>query len=171
MSPEMDVFEAIYSLRAMRRLKPDPVPDKVVARVLEAAIQAPSSVNRQPWRFLVIRDRALKEKIAEYYLEAWNHTYGASATQGQSLDPATLRVLRSADYLARHMADAPLLVLVCLLGRPPADPIRASSRYGSVYPAVQNLMLTARALGLGTTLTTVYKRYDGEIKELLGIPE
>src|SRR6266545_421024 len=72
----MDVFEAINPTRAMRLLKPDPVPDELVWKVLDAAIRAPSGGNRQPWNFIVVRDEAAKKKIAEWYLEAWKASYG-----------------------------------------------------------------------------------------------
>ncbi len=156
----------------MRRLKPDPVPEEALAKVLEAATQAASAVNRQPWRFLVLQDPTVKEKIANYYRDAWNHAYGAAAAQNvSSLDPANRRVLKAANHLAQHMAEVPVLILVCVVGRPSTGARAASSRYGSVFPAVQNLMLAARALGLGTTLTTLHKEHEQEIKELLDIPQ
>jgi nitroreductase len=167
---ETGVFEAMYTLRAMRRLRPDPVPDEALARVLEASAQAASGANLQPWRFLLIRDSEIKKKIAEYYLDAWDHAYGDAAVESAQ-DPAWQRVLRSARHLAHHFAEVPVLVLVCMLGRPPKDPAAAAGRYGSIYPAVQNLMLAARGLGLGTTLTTLHKRHDQKVKELLDIPE
>jgi nitroreductase len=168
----MGDFAAMYSLRAMRRLKSDPVTEQALAEILEAATQAASAVNRHNWRFLVIRDRAVKEKIAYYYGEAWNHACGAAAAHDpSSLEPASRRVLKAASHLAHHLAKVPVLILARMPGRPLTEARAASSRYGSVYPAVQNLMLAARTLGLGTTLTTLHKRHDKEIKELPDIPE
>jgi nitroreductase len=163
----MDVFEAIGTQRAMRRLKPDPVADEHLWTILDAAIKAPSGGNSQPWNFLVIRDPETKRKIAGYYLDAWNRIYGPFRDFAHA-DPATARVFNSADHLANHLAEVPVLILAT--GR--RDSIAPGSPAGaSVYPAVQNLMLAARALGLGATITTLHMEHDQEVKELLGIPE
>ncbi len=162
----MDVFEVINTTRAMRRLKPDPVPDELIWKVLEAAIRAPSGGNRQPWNFIVIRDPDKKKKIAAWYLEAWNATYGA-AREAMAADPNAARMFASADHLANHLAEVPVLIIAAIRG---GD--TGTSPAGSyVYPAVQNLMLAARALGLGTTLTTLHRAHEGDVKELLAIPD
>jgi nitroreductase len=153
--------------RAMRRLKADPVPDELIWKVLEAAIRAPSGGNRQPWNFVVIRDQAKKKKIAEWYLEAWKQAYGPVKQMATS-DPELAKTYRSADHLANHLAEVPVLILATVQ----QSGIAAVSPPGaSVYPAVQNLMLAARALGLGTTLTTLHRAHEADVKELLGIPE
>ncbi len=162
----MDVFEVINTTRAMRRLKPDPVPDELIWKVLEAAIRAPSGGNRQPWNFIVIRDPDKKKKVAAWYLEAWNATYGA-AREAMAADPNAARMFASADHLANHLAEVPVLIIAAIRG---GD--TGTSPAGSyVYPAVQNLMLAARALGLGTTLTTLHRAHEGDVKELLAIPD
>ncbi len=163
----MDLFEAIGTLRAMRRLKPDPVSDEELWTILDAAIKAPSGGNRQPWNFVVIRDQETKAKIAEYYLDAWNGSYGRLRDSAQA-DPAAARTYRSADHLAHHLADTPVLILVTVhrSGIAPMSPAGAS-----IYPAVQNLMLAARALGLGCTITTLHREHEAEVKALLGIPD
>ena len=163
----MDIFEAINSQRAMRRLKPDPVPDDLIWKVLDAAIRAPSGGNRQPWNFIVIRDPDTKKKIAEYYLDSWNKSYGL-IKQAALASPATAKTYSSAEYLANHLAEVPVLIIatVNLSGVAPVTPPGAS-----IYPAVQNLMLAARALGLGTALTTFHRAHEAEVKQLLGIPE
>ena len=162
----MDVFEVINTTRAMRRLKPDPVPDELIWKVLEAAIRAPSGGNRQPWNFIVIRDPETKKKIAAWYLEAWNATYGA-AREAMAADPNAARMFSSADHLANHLAEVPVLIIAAIRG---GD--TGTSPAGSyVYPAVQNLMLAARGLGLGTTLTTLHRAHEDEVKELLAIPD
>src|SRR3989337_476169 len=102
----MDLFEAINTQRAMRRLKPDPVPDDLIWKVLDAAVRAPSGGNRQPWNFIVIRDAETKKKIAEHYLQSWNTAYGPFR-QPALASPATAGTFRSADYLAKHLADVP----------------------------------------------------------------
>jgi nitroreductase len=163
----MDLFEAIYTLRAMRRLKPDPVPDEDVWKVLDAAIRAPSGGNRQPWRFVVVRDPEKKRKIGEWYLDGWNKMYGP-VRDAAPAGSAGARTFRSADYLANHIADAPCLIFPCVDSSGVAS---VSGTGANIFPAVQNLMLAARALGLGTTLTTLHRTHDAEVKELLGIPE
>jgi nitroreductase len=163
----MEFFDVIRTQRAMRRLKPDPVSDEDLWTILDAAIHAPSGGNMQGWNFLVIRDRAAKEKIGGWYLDAWDRVYGPRR-EGMLQDERMFRMFKSADYLANHLADAPVLILATLQNRAgmPTD----ASQGGSIYPAVQNLMLAARALGLGTTLTTLHRSHEKEVKELLGIP-
>ena len=164
----MDMFETIGTQRAMRRLKPDPISDEDLWKILDAAIKAPSGSNRQPWNFIVVRDAETKRKIGEYYLDAWNKAYVSGPGQAALREPRMAGVYRSAEHLAHHLADAPVLIIATIR----KDGASISSTAGaSIYPAVQNLMLAARALGLGTTLTTLHKFHEEEVKELLGIPE
>ncbi|MBI2913839.1 MAG: nitroreductase family protein, partial [Chloroflexi bacterium] len=151
----------------MRRLKPDPVSEDLIWKVLEAAIRAPSGGNRQPWNFIVVRDAETKRKIAEYYLDGWSKSYGL-IKQAALASPATARTYASAEYLANHLADVPVLIIATVnhSGVAPVSPPGAS-----IYPAVQNLMLAARALGLGTALTTLHRAHEAEVKQLLGIPD
>jgi nitroreductase len=163
----LDIFEAMNTQRAMRRLKPDPVPEELIWRLLDAAVKAPSGGNRQPWNFIVIRDAETRAKLAEYYLDGWNTTYGPMRQAAQT-SPAIARTFNSADYLANHLAEVPVLIMATL------DPSRVAPVTppgANVFPAVQNLLLAARALGLGATLTTVYRTHEAEVKQLLGIPE
>ena len=151
----MDIYEAIYTTRAMRRLRPDPVPLDVQARILDAAIRAPSEPDAR--RFLLVDDPGLKRQIAALYLAVW---------EGM-VDPATIppmfqRVFRSGDHLARHFAEVPLLLFG--FGR------TAGSGGGSVFPALQNAMLAARAEGVGSTLTMFLNSRHDEVLELLGVP-
>ena len=162
--PNFDLFEAIHTQRAIRRFAAVPVPMELVRQTLEAAVRAPSGGNQQPWAFVVITEPELKHRIAVLYRQAWNEVYGPqerAATLSQ-------QVHTSASYLAEHMAEAPVLVLACVShdGSP-----SSMGRGASIYPAIQNLMLAARALGLGTALTTLHKRYEREVKEILSIPE
>jgi nitroreductase len=163
----LELLEAINTQRAMRRLKPDPVPDELIWKVLEAAIRAPSGGNRQPWNFIVIRDEAKKKKIAEWYVEAWNKAYGPIKQMAQS-NAELAKTYRSADHLANHLAEVPVLIMATIQqsGIAPVSPAGAS-----IYPAVQNLMLAARALGLGTTLTTLHRAHEDDVRKLLGIPD
>ncbi len=169
---ESDFFEVIGTQRAMRRLKPDPVPQEYIKKVIWAATRAPSGGNAQPWRFLVIQDPETRKKIAELYSSVWEEyvrpAYASAATlQGEAAE-SNARVLRSAQYLADHMADVPVLILACTFTQAVNAGVASGS---SIYPAVQNLMLAARALGLGTALTTLHRQKQDEVRELLGIPE
>jgi nitroreductase len=164
MPEEIGLFEAMYSQRAIREFKPDPVPDELVRRLIEAATKAPSGSNRQDWRFLVIRDYETKRKIGEYYNQARSSRYGAGAPASNV--PARRRA--ASDYMAEHLHDVPVLILACIQHN--GGPTNMS-RGGSIYPAVQNILLAARGLGLGSVITSLHKRYENEIKELLGIPE
>ncbi len=163
----MDIFEAINTQRAMRRLKPDPVPDELVWKVLDAAVKAPSGANRQPWNFIVIREPDTKAKIAAWYLDGWEKTYGP-LRQAAMASPAIAKTYASADRLANHLAEVPVLIMVTL---DPARVAPVTPPGANVFPAVQNLLLAARALGLGATLTTVYRPHEADVKQLLGIPD
>lgn len=166
-TPEISLFEAIHTQRAIRRFTDEPVSDEAIRRILEAAIRAPSGRNTQPWRFIVIRDTATKRRIGDYYRRACEE-----AGIGQEPIPGlSKKVNDSVTHLAYHMGEAPVLILACYeyLNE---DAVRPSTLLtgSSIYPAVQNLLLAARALGLGTSLTTVHSMFEEEIKDLLGIP-
>jgi nitroreductase len=164
----MDLFEAMESLTAHRRLKPDPIPRELIEKVIFYATRAASGGNRQGWEFVVITDRDKVAEVGRHYREMSDV---AGRPAAADTDPVTQRVYDSADYLAEHMGEAPCLILVCLADAQPEDRKRLVPRYGSIFPAVQNLMLAARAFGLGTVLTTRHRPREKEIKELLGIPE
>ncbi len=175
MPNEMGIFEAMRTQRAIRRFKPTPVPDELITKVLDAAIRAPSGSNRQAWYFIVIRDPGVKSKIGEIYGTTW-HGRTAMRRDPKAI-PVDPRLFETWKYTADHMADAPVLILACLgegaTPRPTGeDEQRAveATRGASIYPAVQNLLLAARAVGLGTTLTTVHVVSETQIKEILGIP-
>lgn len=176
MTREMGLFQTMRTQRAIRRFRPDPVPDSLLRRVLEAATHAPSGGNKQPWFFIVVKDPELKRQIGRYYKESWHSRFVALLDKGSAGLP--MNVYGPSRYLADHMGEAPVLVLVCFrpVGSwsqtpPGARPIKPEMRFASIYPAVQNLLLAARAVGLGATLTTVHIAYEPEIKQLLGIPD
>ena len=159
----MPLGEAIRTQRAIRRFKPDPIPDADMREILEAAIRAPSGGNRQPWRFLVVRDTELRRKVGKLYHEAWwakRKDEGIFGPEGFSPDD---RVARSAMRLADEMGDAPLILLACAR----AHGVRPMA---SVIPAVQNLLLAARALGIGGTITALHPVIEERLYQLLGIP-
>ena len=156
----MELFEAISTTRAMRRLDPDrPVSEADLWTILEAATKAPSGGNRQVARWLVVTDPDRRARIGALYGESWNSVrQGYVDAQGEG---APSSILRSADYLAAHMGEAPAIIIPCSRAGDPA----------SVYPACQNLFLAARALGLGTALTTVHRMKEKEVKAVLDIPD
>ena len=164
---DISLFEAIHTQRAIRRFTGEPVSDEVIERILEAAVRAPSGRNTQPWRFVIIRDADTKQKIGDYYRLACE-----DAGIGQEPIPGlSKKVNDSVTHLANHMGDAPVLILACYeyLTEDTVGPSTLLTG-SSIYPAVQNLLLAARALGLGTALTTVHSIFESEIKALLGIP-
>lgn len=160
----IDLFEAIYSQRAIRRFRSEPVPEELIYKILDAAIRAPSAANRQPWRFLVVTDRTLKEQVASLYKRSWDEVYGGPSS-GTTL---SVGIRSSATHLAEYMADVPVLIIACI-GHDGSSSNLA--RGSSIYPAIQNLMLAARGLDLGTVITTLHKRYEAEVKGIFGIPE
>lgn len=160
----MDVFEAIWTTRAMRRLDPDrDVSDEDVRTILEAALKGPTGGNQQPIRWLVIRDAETKRALQKVYLRCWEKGRKPYEERPGTVAP---NVLSSADYLANNLHLAPVVVIAC------ADTGTSRRRQdASVYPSVQNLLLAARALGLGTTLTTAHLLEEDTVKEILNIPE
>ncbi len=167
----MDLFDAMSTQRSMRRLKPDPVPESVIRQILDLAICAPSGGNRQGWSFVVVRDAAKRARLGELYRQAWGELlklpYYAAASQAPP-DSLAGRMLASARHLSEHLGEAPVLVLACIALDPGVKPTMTTG--ASIYPAVQNLMLAARSLGVGSCLTTIHKYRDAQVKELLGIP-
>ena len=176
-----DLFDALRTLSSVRRFRPDPIPNSVLRHVIEAATHAPSARNAQPWYFLVVREPDAKRAIAALYLAAWRRAQAFTAAANADADikdrPGYTRMMRAVDQLATHLDSAPALVLACLdttqLG-PMADGagtvLAPQSAYASIFPAVQNLMLAARGLGLGSTLTTVYAGVEADLKAVVGVP-
>ena len=163
MSEEIGLFEAMHTQRAIRYFKPDAVPKEAIDKILEAASKAPSGTNRQMWHFVVVQDDGLRGKLAEIYRKA-----GRNALPNlQWLQDANPRILRSATHLIEHLDDAPVLLLACIEHGGSTNLTTGSS----IYPAVQNILLAARGLGLGSVLTTFHKQYEDEVREILGIPD
>jgi nitroreductase len=160
---DIGLLEAIYSQRATRHFSTRPVSSDDVTTILKAAVRAPSGGNRQPWRFVVIRDSETKRRLGEWYLSAW------MATVEESL--RSQEAYRSGEDLGKGMADIPVVILACIDQDLGFGGLSTVTEGASVYPAVQNLLLTARSLGLGTVLTTLHTLHEQEIKDLLGIPE
>ncbi len=166
-----DIFEAMRTQRAMRRLKTDPVPEEYLRKIIWAATRAPNGGNVQPWRFLVIQDAEKKRALQRIYSEQWNpylERYDLTAPMPEETRRSMALSLERGTYLSDHLHEVPAIIIPCgfLL------PINAGIASGSsIYPAIQNLMLAARALGLGTVLTTLHRQNEGAVRELLGIPE
>lgn len=176
MHEDPGLFATLHSLRAMRRLKPDPVPGTLIERILDAAVCAPSGQNSQPWAFLVVTDAADKRFFGEHYRHWIYDRFGAALRED---DPSTARgrSINAARHLAEHMHEAPVLLMV--MGQrdwpfsiPPEERRgKAPPSYGSVYPCVQNILLAARGLGLGASLTTMHQMFEEALHERFGIPD
>jgi nitroreductase len=164
-----DLFEIIRTTRSMRRLKPDSVPNDLIRKILEAGVCAPSGGNMQRWRFLVITDAEIKRTVGAYYKRAWDEQVAPRYRSGEPAPGMSrerfLRLLDAAEYLAAHIHEAPVWIVPCLEG---GAPTRTSG--SSIYPAVQNMLLAARALGLGATLTTLYLQFAEKAEAALGLP-
>jgi nitroreductase len=167
----VDLLEALYTTRAMRRVKPDPIPPDVQARILDAAIRAPSGGNTQAWRFLLVDDPDVKAALGPLYRDSidrlWATIYrdriaAANADPDDPESAATLRMQRSAQHLADHFEVVPLF----LFGFVQFDPSG-----GSIFPAVWSAMLAARAEGVGSALTSVMGVFHKEeVLAALGVP-
>jgi len=169
--PELSLVEAIYTLRAMRRLSPEPVPEQDLRFLVDAATQAASASNQQHWAFIIVTDAEQRRRLGEIYREVGRAVIRDQALASGRLPPETERVYRNAMQLVEGMGSVPALILVVARGPHPTDAVQAAAWYGSLFPAVQNLMLAARSRGLGTTLTTLHKLREAEVKAVLGIPE
>ena len=163
----MDVFEAMETCRAIRYLKPDPVPDELITKLIFAATRAPSPGNSQGWDFVVVTDPAAKATIGGAIEAAM-----ASRIEGhtETGERSSTLMMRGALNLARTVAYAPVLVFVCGGVVYPVERPTEAFTWSAIYPAAQNLILAARALGLGTTFTTFHHIADTTIREVLGIP-
>jgi len=168
-----DLFDIIHSTRAMRRLKPDPVPNALVRRILEAGQCAPNGSNAQRWRFMVVKDPAIKKAVQVWYKKAFDEVVGphyrkAEPPPGMDRDRLQ-RQAAAAEHLTEHFHEAPVWIVLCIDHRGERAPGRMSG--ASIYPAAQNMLLAARALGLGATLTTRHLVHEKETEAALGLPQ
>lgn len=170
-NPEFDLYEAIYTTRSMRRLKPDPVPGALIVKVIEAATMGPSGGNRQPWKFVIVRDPDTKAFVAERYLRAWKMYFTGKARTLAENDPHSPqgRILRSANYLAEHLAEVPVMIFCCVKRYTDAGRV-GQPMVNAIFPAIQNLCLAARGYGLGTSITGLHTRFGEEVNGKLGVP-
>jgi len=168
----MDLYQALYTTRAMRRVKPDPIPDDVIARIMDAVVRAPSGGNQQRWRFLLLTDPDKKLALQKLYREGLTEL---NATQykavmdlianGDPNDPEVIQAKKtnaSAEWLADNLHLVPLIVFAW--GKPNGE--------SSIYPALWSLQLAANAEGIGSALTTlIFKKHTAQVLEILGAPE
>jgi nitroreductase len=177
---DISLYEAMRTTRAVRRLRPDPIPDDVLRRVLQAATFGPSGGNRQAWRVIVVRDAGLKQELARRHRALWTpyseRSRNAAAALSDTARAGTQRALNAGDYLAEHLHEVPAILVVCFDPRglmiTDARLARPSVVGGaSIYPSVQNLLLACRAEGLGCVLTTMLCAEEPALTKLLEIPE
>ena len=175
---DMPLIEAMMTQRAVRRVLPDPVDDAVVLKCIELALRAPTSSNGQNWEFIVVRDDRIKKKLAKRYRQGWSLYYRAVIRRVAARDKSMAKTARAIQWQVDHFTDIPVLVVACLRlgireGRVPFVPmIRTveSGHYGSIYPSVQNLLLAARAMGLGACLINLPLWSVTSARRTLGLP-
>ncbi|MBL7257714.1 nitroreductase family protein [Paractinoplanes lichenicola] len=167
----LSLLDGLHSTPARRYLSAEPIADEVITALLDAAVRGPSGGNSQRWAWIVVRDPEVKRQIAEWYREGWEKNYGSRREQilGGAVDGGmSAATFRAADNLSARLEHAPVWIFPVLLGAKRSSNPRLGS---SIYGAVQQLMLAARAYGIGSTLTTLYTEHEDDVRELLGLPE
>ena len=160
----MPLGEAMFTQRAIRRFRTDPIPADVMQDIMEAAIRAPNGGNTQQWHFIVVQDEETRRRLGELYHEAWWAKRADVGIMGPEDIPPGRHPMRSAMRLANEIGDAPVMVLVCATAKGP-------QAAGSVIPAAQNMLLAARAFGIGGTIATLHPVVEERVHELFGIPD
>ncbi|HZT66213.1 MAG TPA: nitroreductase family protein [Acidimicrobiales bacterium] len=172
-SLRMPLIDAMTTQRAVRRVRPDPVDDEIVLRCLELAVKAPTGSNSQNWEFVVVKDPDTKRRLQDQYRRSWA-LYGGAGRRLYRQSESMQKVLRAVEWQVEHFHEIPVLVVCCLRGQripfAPLPPIAESSYYGSIYPSVQNLLLAARAIGLGASLVTLPLWSTTIARGILGLP-
>ena len=171
-----NLFHVMKNTRPMRRFKADDVPDVLMEEILDAACCAPNSMNGQPYRFILLRDKAEKNWFGDAYSKAMEERF-IPHLPSEKDQSKKARNIRSAMNLGENLKVAPLLLLIC--GErdwPFATPLEqrvglAPPSFGSVFPCIQNILLACRAKGLGSCLTTIHQIFEGELCQRLGIPD
>ena len=174
----IDLFEAIYTTRSMRRLKQKPIPKNVIERIIDAGVHAPSGSNFQNWGFLVVESDEGKKFVRDLYLKSYHRLEDAGTIpRMQEVPPSRRRMFQSAIHLAENMHLAPVLLFAISGTDFPTYADHDNPRsitatlHASIYPAVQNMLLVARALGIGATLTTLHYFFEAELRDYFAIPE
>ena len=176
MADEPGIFEVMYSCRAMRRLKPDPVPEELLLKLVDAANQGPSGSNMQAARWIIVRDPDQKAKLAELNATAVKAYIGPQSGRVEALPHQSAekrqRMLNAVLWQADHLHEIPALIIACMEFPGPVAPgVAGAAGGGSIWPDVQNLLLAARALGLGAAPTTLGLSNRTAVAEVLGLPE
>jgi nitroreductase len=175
MADELGIFEVMYNCRAMRKLKPDPVPEELLVKLIDAANQAPSGSNLQRARWIIVRDPEQKRRLAELNKTAVEAYIGPQSGRAGSLPHQSAekrqRMLGAVLWQAEHMHELPALVIACFQFDEPVSGGAAGRAGGSIWPGVQNLLLAARALGLGAAPTTLGLADRKAAKQVLGLPD
>lgn len=168
----MPLVEAMTTQRAVRRVLPDPVDDAIVLRCVELALKAPTGSNGQNWEFVVVTDVRVKQQLAARYRQ-WA-IYGRAGRRVSRGDQTMTKVLGAVQWQVDHFTEIPVLVVCCLRGSRlplvPLPPLAEASYYGSIFPSVQNLLLAARAMGLGASLITLPLWSTQSARHALGLP-
>ena len=166
----MPLEAAMMTQRAIRRLTDDPVDDDLLRRLIELALKAPTGSNAQNWEWIIVRDPAVKAKLARKNRQAWG-IYGRIGRRMAKNDAKMQKVLDAVQWQADHLEQSPVIVVACLKGpRLWFPPIAAASYYGSIFPSIQNLLLAARAVGLGAALITLPLWSSFSARRILGCP-
>jgi nitroreductase len=176
-----DLLQAIMTTRAIRRYTADPITDEEIQTCLKAAVQAPNNGNIQPWQFVVITDPDARRAVGDVYRKSYDRfeaAYNKMAPPPRDEADAAHRdrMKRASRYLADHIGEAPAMVAflmpkIDLTMRDDEGPIFIGTTHASVFPAVQNFILAARSLGIGTAFTTVYRVHEDEVRTILGVPD
>ncbi|MBL7495450.1 nitroreductase family protein [Frankia sp. CNm7] len=171
-APSMDLYEAMRTARSLRRFRPDPVPDEVLARCLEAATWAPSGSNRQGWRFVVLRSPEVRAVLGPAFRAGWdwvcNEIYGYEPRPADDDTSKAARITRTMLHLVENFENVPVYVLFC---HEPTGFVGDFLEAGSIFPAVQNFLLAARVEGLGTVPSTWFTFGEEKLRAVVGIPD
>jgi nitroreductase len=170
----MPLVEAMVTQRAVRRVLPDPVAPGIVRRCIELALEGPTGSNGQNWEFVVVTEQKTKARLQMQYRRIWA-LYGRAGERVAADDPQTARILASVRWQVEHFTEIPVVVVACLRGGAnlpyvPMPAMANTAHYGSIYPSVQNLLLAARAVGLGASLITLPLWSLTVARRILGLP-
>jgi nitroreductase len=175
MPDEMGIFETIYNTRAMRRLESTEVPEELLIKLIDAANQAPSGSNRQTARWIIVRDQEQKNRLAELNRKSVEMYVSAASARPTSLPHQSAekrkKQLNAVQWQADHMHEVPALIIACMQFDAPVNASQAARGGGSIWPGIQNLLLAARALGLGAAPTTLALVDRDKAKQVLNLPD
>jgi nitroreductase len=171
---EARLFDVMYNCRAMRRLEPRPIPEEVLVKLVDAGNQGPSGSNRQTARWVIVRDPEQRKRLAELNRKAVMEYVQPGAGRPQELPHQSAdkraRMLKAVLWQAEHLHEAPALIVACLVFDAPPSPLAAARGGGSIWPQVQNVLLAARAFGLGAAPTTLALSDREAFRRVLGLP-